>query len=55
MADGIICDANSLIIAAQETGLLVSLEPELQVALGQGQPRLCSQEESLVYFQNQVG
>ena len=35
--------------------MLVSLELELQVSLGQCSPRFCSQEESLVYHQNQVG
>ena len=54
IADGKVCDANSLILAAQETALLVLLKPELLLALGQCRLRFCSQEESLVSLQNQV-
>ena len=48
MVDGIICDANSLTLAVHESALLVSLKPELLVALDQCQLYFCSQEESLV-------
>ena len=54
IVDGKVCDASSVILAAQETALLVSLKLELLPALGQCRLCFCSQEESLVSFQNQV-
>ena len=48
IADGKVYDANSSILAVQETALLVSLKPELLLALDQCRLRFCSQEESLV-------
>ena len=44
IADGKVCDANSLILAAQETALLVSLKPELLAALYQCLLHFCCQE-----------